>query len=317
MNGKIITLRLYMESSDFIYNYTGKLSKTILLTEAPELEHVFKPMKGFFKQVRVSPPICGGKAVIPVYDVKLVKGKPTFELKPVALRGEYMIEVGASGDLVDSLYTRFKQAVGLKTRLKFENSLITYIVKDALVVEPRIRIEGGVVGVVTVSPALIPNPLTPTQHVRRFTASPGALLWVPHMMSRGVLSYNRHDAERTLVELEACLSEHYSTKVRTVFVSYDGSKEPALEVKTKYIITNPECREMLERTLTTARIFGVGASRANGFGTITLKTLYSVDTGSTNNNNKLHYTKNSKNSLTLLHEETDKFVGDSREIRKN
>lgn len=39
-----------------MYNYTGKLSKTILLTEMPELEQLFKPVKGFFKQLRGARP---------------------------------------------------------------------------------------------------------------------------------------------------------------------------------------------------------------------------------------------------------------------
>lgn len=267
-DGKILVLKLYIESSDFIYNYTGKLSKTILLTEAPELEYLFKPVKGFFKQVRVSPPISKGKAVIPVYVSKRVL---KYELKPVLLNGEYTVEIGAQPGIVDTLYNRFKQVENAKTRVKFENAIVTYVVKDISVLEPGVSIShGGVVRIETVSPALLPNPLVPSQHVRRFTASPSAILWIPYMMSRGVMSYNQLEAEKAVLELEKCLSEHYSTRHRTVFVSYDGNREPALEVRAKYIITDQKCRDIIDKTLKVARIYGVGASRANGFGTITL-----------------------------------------------
>ncbi|MEM0292909.1 MAG: CRISPR system precrRNA processing endoribonuclease RAMP protein Cas6, partial [Fervidicoccaceae archaeon] len=79
---------------------------------------------------------------------------------------------------------------------------------------------------------------------------------------------------QALIELESCLAEHYSTKQRTVFINYDNNREPALTAKAKYIVIASEnkCEEIVKRTLQTARIYGIGASRANGFGTITIET---------------------------------------------
>lgn len=273
MNGKIVTLRLYLESSDFIYNYTGKISKAILLTEVPELEYTFRAVKGFFKQIRVSPPLSDGAAIVPIYAVRHENVEMNFELKPVLLKGEYVIEVGAPEDVANAIHSRFKQVEGVKTRLKFENAVITYIIEETSFLEPRIDADNGVFEVKTVSPALLPNPLTPTQHVRRFTANPGTLLWIPYLMSKGVMSYSRQVAERALIELESCLSEHYSTRWRTIFVNYDGNREPALHAKARYIIVGKgDCRELARKTLETAIVYGIGASRANGFGSVAVTT---------------------------------------------
>lgn len=273
ISGKILALRFYMESTDFVYNYTGKISKAIVLTEAPELEYLFKPVKGFFKLLRISPPIEGERAVVPVYKTS----NSGLVLKPIMLRGDYLIEVGIASDAVDMLYKKLRQAEGVKTRIKFENSVITYILNSVSIHEPRIIINGATFTIRTISPVLLPNPLTPTQHVRRFTTSPGVLLWVPHMIFKGALSHSHVNAEKALVELEACLSEHYSTWHKVVFINFDGNREPVLTARAKYIMIRKDedyrkCKETLEKTLTIARIFGIGSSRANGFGSITIKT---------------------------------------------
>ena len=85
--GKVLVLDLYIESSDFIFNYTGKLSKTIILTEAPLLEYAFRPIKGFFKPLRVSPPIASNEAVAPKYVFAKDDENKKWELKPVKLSG--------------------------------------------------------------------------------------------------------------------------------------------------------------------------------------------------------------------------------------
>ncbi|MEM1897721.1 MAG: hypothetical protein QXD36_01250 [Sulfolobales archaeon] len=269
-DGAVLVLRLYMESSDYIYNYTGKLAKTLVLTEAPELESFFKPSKGFFKLLRISPPMDGNGSAVPIYEVE----NGGWTLKPVLLRGEYVIEVGANGDTVMMLYNRFKQVEGVKTRLKFENALVSYIVRSATIYNPYNTKEEkpSTITVRTLSPALLPHPLSPTQHVRRFTTSPGVFFWVPYMIAKGMLSLDPTKAHQAVAELESCLAEHYSTKQRTLFVNYDNNREPALTAKAKYIALTSEkkCEEIVERTLQTARTYGVGASRANGFGTITI-----------------------------------------------
>ena len=267
---KILELRLYMESSDFIFNYTGKLSKTIVITEAPHVERFFRPVKGFYKPLRVSPPVRGDSAVVPTYEVSEVEGRRAHELKPVALSGEYTIEVGSTGSLIDELYKAFREAAGVVTRLKFENAVVRYVVENVRVVEPEVRVERGAV-VRTLSPALLTNPFAASQHVRRFTVSPSVVLWIPYSLASSSYSHDTRETLRALAELESCLAEHYSTRFRTVFVNYDGSREPAIELRAKYVVTRSECRETVERVLRAARVFGIGASRASGFGSVLVR----------------------------------------------
>lgn len=265
--GKILALKLYIESSDFIYNYTGKISKAILLTEAPSLEYLFKPMKGFYKPLRVSPPIHGNRAVIPTYIIRREHESRSFYLEPVKLNGEYVVEVGSTNEIVDRLYNVFKASEGLKTRIKFENTIVGYVVSEVRVFKPEVRVSSAVI-IKTLSPALLPNPFIPSQHVRKFTASPSTLLWVPHAIANGVSSHSTNEVIKALVLLESCLAEHYAIKFKVVFINYDNKREPALDVKAKYLLINQMCKEQLEKTLCAARIFGVGASRASGFGSI-------------------------------------------------
>ena len=270
VQGKILVMKVYIDSSDYIYNYTGKLSKTIILTEDPFLEPLFRPVKGFFKQIRVSPPIQDGLAKIPYYEVERdSNGKVNYILKPVMLQGDYIIEVGGSQDIISDLEKTFKKSIGVRTRVKFENLVVSYIINNVFVVEPSIDLSSLVV-LRTVSPALLSNPFVPNQHVRRFTVSPGVLLWIPYMISKDMLSNDVHEVQRAVFKLESCLWEHYSVRQKTVMVNYDNAREPALLVKGKYVISNKdeECKEIVREALIAARVYGIGSSRANGFGSI-------------------------------------------------
>ncbi len=273
LHGEVLVLHLYIDSSGFVFNYTGKLSKTIILTEVPSLEYAFKPLKGFFKPLRVSPPIGeGGVSVIPTYVLKVDGSSRVWELKPVKFSGEYRIEVGATKDVVSKLYEAFKSSRGVLTRLRFENSLIKYVVNDVEVVRPEVNVSNKVF-VKTVSPALLPSPLTPTQHVRRFTTSPGVMLYVPLAIANGMYTHNVHNAVKALTTLESCLAEHYATKQRTIFINYDNRREPALLANAKYMLIKNECRDQINEVLYAARVFGIGASRASGFGSIEIPKL--------------------------------------------
>ncbi|MGC8983445.1 MAG: hypothetical protein ACP5KA_06840 [Desulfurococcaceae archaeon] len=258
--GKVVRIELYMRSSDYVYNFTGKVSKAILLTELPELEVYFRPVKGYFKPLRVSPPLKDGMAVTPYYD-------KSGELRPVAFDGEYVVEAGLPAELADKVAERLSSIAGVKTRLKFENAVLEYIVSKVDVLEPRVRL-GSVVVVKSASPALLPSPLLPSQHVRRFTTAPWVVFWVPYALYKGVLSHDYKVALEAAKFFEECLAEHYSTKSKTVFVNYDGKREPTLMLRARYIMLREECRSELAGILETARVFGIGSSRASGFGSI-------------------------------------------------
>ncbi|MEM4455511.1 MAG: hypothetical protein QXT28_12410 [Thermofilaceae archaeon] len=264
--GKILELKLRIESSSPLTNFTGKLSKTIVLSEAPHLEYLFKPIKGFFKPLRISPPLREKRAVTPVYTGR------AGELKPVELSGEYTIEVGSPREIADELRASFEKAVGERTRVKFENVFVKYVVEDVRVVEPHIRVTKKAV-VSTLSPALLPHPLVRSQHIRRFTVSPSTLLWVPFSIASGVYTHDERESIRIIAELERCLAEHYATRQKSVFINYDGNREPALEARAIYLLLDAGCRELVEKVLYAARIFGIGSSRASGFGSVDVKTL--------------------------------------------
>lgn len=266
--GKVLRLKVYIDSGGFLYNYTGKLSKTIVLTEISGLEHMFKPIKGFFKPLRISPPIERGRAQFPHYERRVEDGKTTYDLKPVLLKEDYVIEVGAPNNLVEAMVKYFKGSLGLRTRVKFENTLVNYVINDVEVFEPNVDVTDKVV-VSSVSPAILSNPFTPNQQVRRFTANPSVVLWIPYLLSKGVLSHSRELYEKIL-ELERCLSEHYTTKYRVVFINYDQRREPTMFVKAKYIVSSkdPTCRNIVKTAINSARVYGIGASRASGFGSV-------------------------------------------------
>lgn len=265
--GAVLALKIDIESTDAIYNFTGKVSKAIIISECPWLEHFFKPIKGFYKPLRVSPPLRGGEAQVPKYVMKREGERIMWELEPVAFSGEYTIEVGSAPDIINKIREAFEKLVGTPTRIKFENVIIKYIVREVRAFEPKIEVADKV-RVRTTSPALLPSPLVPNQHVRRFTTSPGALLIVPALISANVYTPSERDSVNALVSLESCLSEHYSTMQKTVFVNYDGRREPALVADAKYIVLKESCRDLISSVLRAARVYGIGASRASGFGSV-------------------------------------------------
>lgn len=267
---KVLRVKVTVTSTDFIYNYTGKIVKTILLTEVPELQPAFKAIKGFFKLIRVSPFIRDGNVETPVFERKHLGTKISYEFKPIKLSGNYIFEIGSTFDVISRAFKSFRQLQGIKTRLKFENAIIEYIVEDVEVEDFRISLDNNYIRIITISPTLLPTPYSATQHVRRFTISPAIVLWIPCLISQGMYSVTNGAVNKVINLLETCLVEHYSSQIKVMHIPYDGRREPALHFRTKYIIlcSEQEKKEILKRTFKVARVLGIGASRTNGFGTI-------------------------------------------------
>ncbi|MEM3816371.1 MAG: hypothetical protein QW341_05950 [Candidatus Bathyarchaeia archaeon] len=266
---KVLKVKITAASTDFIYNYSGKIVKTILLTEVPELQPAFRPVKGFFKLIRVSPLIRGETAVTPVFERKRTSIGVSYELKPIQLSGSYMFEVGSTSDIISKALNSLRQVQGVKTRLKFENAIIEYVIEDIEVEDFNISLDNHV-RIATVSPALLPTPYSATQHVRRFTISPVVVFWIPYLISQGIYSVTNDAVNKAMRLLETCLVEHYSSQIRVIHIPYDGRREPTLHFKAKYIVlsSDHEEKKALARILKAARVLGIGASRTNGFGTI-------------------------------------------------
>lgn len=266
---KVLKVKITAASSDFIYNYSGKIVKTILLTEVPALQPVFRSVKGFFKLIRVSPLIRGETAVTSVFERKHTNTGVSYEFKPIQLSGSYMFEVGSTSDIISKALNSLRQVQGVRTRLKFENAIIEYVIEDVEVEDFNISLD-NYIRVATVSPALLPTPYSATQHVRRFTISPVVVFWIPYLISQGIYSVTNDAVNKAIKLLETCLVEHYSSQIKVIHIPYDGRREPTLYFKAKYIILSldQEEKKTLVRILKAARVLGIGASRTNGFGTI-------------------------------------------------
>ena len=266
---KVLKVKITATSTDFIYNYSGKIVKTILLTEVPEIQPAFRPVKGFFKLIRISPLIKGETTVTPVFERKCTNTGVSYELKPIQLSGSYMFEVGSTSDIISRTLNNLRQAQGVKTRLKFENAIIEYVIEDVEVEDFNISLDNHI-RVVTLSPALLPTPYLATQHVRRFTISPAVVFWIPYLMMQGTYSVTDDAVNRAVRLLETCIAEHYSSQIKVIHIPYDGRREPTLHFRAKYIIlsSDQEKKKTLAKILKVARVLGIGASRTNGFGTI-------------------------------------------------
>lgn len=261
MEYALLVMRLRLVSRDPIDEYTGKLSKTILAAEVPEIESVFRPVKGLFKPFRVSPPLDSGlNGVYPV--IARDSG-----LKPVKLEGEYTVEVGCEERLAREVRERLSGALGQATRLKFRNTMVKYTIESVDLVKPRISVSDSFV-VRIASPALLSDPFKVNQQVKRFAIAPSIVLWIPALIAQGILTPTPHDIARAVSALESTLTEHYSSKPRAVLTSYDGHRVAGLTGRIKYLVVNKDGVEHLQKTLEVARVLGVGSSRASGFGTI-------------------------------------------------
>jgi hypothetical protein len=236
------------------------------------LQPLFRPIKGFFKLIRISPLIKNGVALTPFFETKRESNGVTYELKPLELGGDCVFEVGSTSDIVSLALSRLKQIQGIRTRIKFEGSIIEYIVEDISSEDFSLKL-GDRVAIKSVSPTLLTNPYVADQHIRRFTINPTVLLWVPYLISQRKYSVSE-EASKAAKLLESCLVEHYVSSMRVIHIPYDGQREPALHFRAKYIVLchEREKNDMLTRILEVARVLGVGASRANGFGTIQIHT---------------------------------------------
>lgn len=262
MDYSLVVVRANIESREPLGDYTGKVSKTILLSEVPELEPAFRPVKGVFKPIRVSPPLELGSmaAVYPTYsrDGALV---------PVKLSGEYAIEVGCERRVAEAVVSRLSKVVGIPTRIKFGGSMLLYKITGVEVKE--VRVEMGDTFVITIaSPALLSDPFKVNQQVKRFSVSPSIVLWIPMLLSKSVFTPSHSDIEEAVHFLESALTEHYASHTRATLTAYSGKRVAGLSGRVKYILVDRSKRREVEEILRTARVLGVGSSRASGFGTV-------------------------------------------------
>ncbi|MUM65957.1 CRISPR system precrRNA processing endoribonuclease RAMP protein Cas6 [Acidianus infernus] len=232
-------------------NFTGKISKIVVLTELPELEVLFRPTKGFFKPIHVSPPI-NKEAVYPYYERGV--------LKEVPLDGEYKIRVGLPNELSKGFEEKVKGDLGVRTRIKVEGGLLEFVIerieKDTFNFGNRVKL--------CFSPTLLANPFITNRDYRKFFPSPSAVFWIPYALMK-----NKNNlTPQELAEIESRITESWKTRIKTIWIPYDNGKEPVMIGKVEYRLlkNDDETRKLVE----TALIIGVGSSRASGFGHVEL-----------------------------------------------
>lgn len=244
---KSFTVTIRTKYSRTYSNFTGKISKTVLLFEMPDLQPMFQPYKGFLKPIHVSPLIDEhGSPVFPYYH----KGS----LKGTDINGTFKFKVGVPHELAEVLFEKFKEDVGVRNRTKFENELLEFVIVD--VKEDRYTLPKRFK--LCFSPSLLIHPLLVNRDIRKFLPTPSAVFWVPYSLLRGDTNVSKEE----VLSLEEGIVETWKNRLKTIWIPYDGNKEPVLIGKVEYIVLKEDLMKVVE----TALIMGVGASRASGFG---------------------------------------------------
>jgi hypothetical protein len=228
-------------------NFSGKISKTILLMSYPELQPFFQPLKGIIKPIHVSP-LMNGEALYAYYDRGV--------LKSPEISGNYSVIVGGPSEFIEEMKGSLKKDVeeNVRSKLKIDDKLLIAQVLSVENYSPRFdkRVK------VCFSPTLLSNPYLVNRDFRRFLPSPSATFWIPYAMLKG----KDRLSPRDLIELERGITETWKTFLRTRWIVYDGKKEPVLTGKVEYQILDDEMMDVFR----TAFMLGVGASRSAGFG---------------------------------------------------
>ena len=242
------TLTLKLKYGRTYNNFTGKISKIILLSEFPELEILFRPAKGFLKPVHVSP-IIGKEGAVYAYYEKGV-------LKEAKIDGEYKIKVGIPEEMSKAFEEKVKEVLNVKTRVKMEGSMLEYTItnveKEKIEVKDRFKL--------CFSPTVLSNPFIINRDFRKFLPTPSATFWIPYAIMKGKNNVNMEDIKA----IEESITETWKSRIKTIWIPYDTAKEPVLVGKVEYKLLKSD--EETKKVIETALTLGVGSSRASGFG---------------------------------------------------
>lgn len=245
-----LTVKMKYERGKY-NNFTGKISKIVLLTEFPELEILFKPAKGFFKPIHVSPPI-SKEAVYPFYERGV--------LREVSLDGEYKIRIGIPDELSKGIEEKIKNDIGVRTRIKVEGAILEFTLenfeKNEFKIGDRVKL--------CFSPTLLSNPFIINRDYRKFLPSPSAVFWIPYALLKNKNSVTPQE----VADIEGRITETWKSRIKTIWIPYDTRKEPVMigKVEYKLLRNDDETKKLVETALT----LGVGSSRASGFGHVEL-----------------------------------------------
>ena len=276
---------LAIDSSTPIYDYTGRIVKTLVYALMPELASV-RGVKGVLSSLIISPPFTIarsegdlGEPVIPVYERRRVQedgGKVVWDLKPVRLSGEYIVHIGGEEHIASAIVKRLSELT-TPLAIKVGNAIVKYKVEKVIdVTKSIIDKANGISNRVRIylkSPAQIFNVFAPSK-LPKFTPSAVELLMTPYMLANNIYTIDYTTLTNASQVLGQLVETWYSLKtLKPIMVPFKGKKEATLGGHVTYIVeaTNEMTINALREVLVATEIVGIGRSRQNGFGTAVLR----------------------------------------------
>lgn len=301
----VLEIEVRFERDFLIKDYTAKLVKTLLISCCRDLEQIFDRPPSFPpKPVSISPLYIevGGK-IRAVYAKKVLgeeqKGlPPAEEIPPARIEGgkPYKFYLRAPMEIAARVAQSLPDAVGKvftfgRTRVAIAD--IAYRVTQVDVekeVEETLNAlrKSDRVKVVFMSPAKLKNPYVYRWAAKKkkgfFLPTPSSVFSIPLYMALADSGLLRESLYRRLIRyIDTVLDTPY-TYLKTAKIAayvYDGSTKPALIGYVKYFVDREAIDRaevlleyklkhsplnILAKTITAARIYGIGNGRAAGFG---------------------------------------------------
>ncbi len=277
MDLKAIRVLLRVETDDLLTDFTGRLTKTLAMVACKEAT-LFHGMRGILSPFHVSPIMSLGKkpwevgnAVTPYYEWD--KESKEWKLIPVKFNNEeHMVHVGGVSALVDCI-ERGLDKLKPQIALRFNNTVVRFKIEDVEDATNDIlgkELNKNKVTIYFKGPSKFFNPYIPTKLPLLFPKALDVLIG-PYLALRGSTTVSPSDILEAMRILGLLIEAHYSIRnIEPRVVPFKNKKEVGIVGKVTYIVdTNkPEMLKRIEMVLNAAEIYGVGESRANGFGTI-------------------------------------------------
>ena len=274
---KLAAYRVYLsiESDGPLVDYSGRLVKTLANVACRETT-LFRGVRGMLSPVHVSPLFRPGRREAELGDLVTPKYARREDgglaLETVKLEGEYIVHVGGEEPLV-SCIARGLEKLGPRLALRYLGSNI--IVEIEKVVEYTGEawsksLAGNRFTVYFKGPVKFFNVYAPTR-IPKFYPNALDLLIAPYLALRGATTVDYGVLVEAMRLLGIIVETYYSVRtVHPILVPFRDAKEPGIVGKATYIIDDRESRRIpeIEEVLRAAEVYGVGESRANGFGTV-------------------------------------------------
>jgi hypothetical protein len=274
-NLKAIRIILSVEADGSFYEYTGRLTKTLILALCRDLR-IFHGVKGIVSPIHISPLFTMGRRELELGEPvtpQYIRKDNELILKPIKLEGEYIVHVGGEAGLVEKIRVSLGKING-KLMLKFHDNIVSFTLEKIEDYTNNImekHLESDRVTLYLKAPSLIYNIYTPSR-LPKFTPTAIEVLMTPYMLSKGILTLTPETVLEAGKILGLLVETYYSLKtLKPIMIPFKEKREAALTGKITYIIDTKDKnkKKQIEKILQTTEITGIGESRLNGFGTTT------------------------------------------------